>query len=174
MQVIIFCFTILCFYTLWYCHPSTNFFTLVSLVLFIVLIIMPTLLHPRAFEPISHPCPYVEFSLLHIELSKGTWGDVPFHIKVEVQCLCQFCGDIRESVDSLCRDGANRTRPLFHTKRLRTPKCGSYKLRWPISAILDFHSRFQFPILDFNSQFSILVWVGVVKYWVWFLSLALL
>ena len=34
------------------------------------------------------------------------------------------------------------------------------QLRWPISAILDFHSRFQFPILDciFNSrfQFSIL------------------
>ena len=33
----------------------------------------------------------------------------------------------RESVDSLCRDGADMTRPLFHTKRLRTPKRGSYK-----------------------------------------------
>ena len=35
---------------------------------------------------------------------------------------------IRESVDSLCRDGADTTRPLFKTEWLRTPKRGSYKL----------------------------------------------
>ena len=34
---------------------------------------------------------------------------------------------IRESVDSLCRDGADTTRPLFKTEWLRTPKRGSYK-----------------------------------------------
>ena len=31
---------------------------------------------------------------------------------------------IRESVDSLCRDGADTTR---HMEWLRTPKCGTYK-----------------------------------------------
>ena len=34
---------------------------------------------------------------------------------------------IRESVDSLCRDSTDTTRPLFQTEWLRTPKRGSYK-----------------------------------------------
>ena len=34
---------------------------------------------------------------------------------------------IRESVDSLCRDGADRTRPFSKIEWLRTPKRGSYK-----------------------------------------------
>ena len=34
---------------------------------------------------------------------------------------------IRESVDSLCRDGADRTRPFFKIEWLITPKRGSYK-----------------------------------------------
>ena len=35
--------------------------------------------------------------------------------------------NIRESVDSLCRDGADRTRPFSKIEWLRTPKRGSYK-----------------------------------------------
>ena len=34
---------------------------------------------------------------------------------------------IRESVDSLCRDGADMARPFFHIEWLRTPKLSSYK-----------------------------------------------
>ena len=34
---------------------------------------------------------------------------------------------IRESVDSLCRDGTDTTRPFFHIEWLRTPKRDSYK-----------------------------------------------
>ena len=41
----------------------------------------------------------------------------------EIVMLCI----IRESVDSLCRDGADTTRPLFKTEWLITPKRGSYK-----------------------------------------------
>ena len=37
---------------------------------------------------------------------------------------------IRESVDSLCRDGADRTRPFSKIEWLRTPKRGSYKPFW--------------------------------------------
>ena len=38
--------------------------------------------------------------------------------------------DIRESVDSLCRDGADRTRPFSKLEWPRTPKRGSYKPFW--------------------------------------------
>ena len=34
---------------------------------------------------------------------------------------------IRESVDSLCRDGADRTHPFSKIEWVRTPKRGSYK-----------------------------------------------
>ena len=53
-------------------------------------------------------------------------GDATLNnIKVQV--------NIRESVDSLCRDGADRTRPFSKIEWLRTPKRGkrgSYKPFW--------------------------------------------
>ena len=39
----------------------------------------------------------------------------------------KLCMVIRESVDSLCRDGADRTRPFSKIEWLITPKRGSYK-----------------------------------------------
>ena len=35
--------------------------------------------------------------------------------------------DIRDSVDSLCRDGADTDMPIFEMKRLRTPERYSHK-----------------------------------------------
>ena len=50
------------------------------------------------------------------------------HIKGHCNCKCCFDHSlIRESVDSLCRDGADRTRPFSKIEWLRTPKRGSYK-----------------------------------------------
>ena len=46
-------------------------------------------------------------------------------IKHQVLATC-----IRESVDSLCRDGADRTRPFSKLEWPRTPKRGSYKPFW--------------------------------------------
>ena len=34
---------------------------------------------------------------------------------------------IIESVDSICRDGSDTTRPFLHIELPRTPKRGSYK-----------------------------------------------
>ena len=48
-----------------------------------------------------------------------------------IQCLqIKFQFNIRESVDSLCRDGADRTRPFSKIEWLRTPKRASYKPFW--------------------------------------------
>ena len=45
-----------------------------------------------------------------------------------MECICHMkVKNIRESVDSLCRDGADTTHPLFQTEWLRTPKRGSYE-----------------------------------------------
>ena len=44
--------------------------------------------------------------------------------------LYEYLGPIRESVDSLCRDGADRTRPFSKIEWPRTPKRGSYKPFW--------------------------------------------
>ena len=49
---------------------------------------------------------------------------------VQIPCAfvsSNFMGHIRESVDSLCRDGTDTTRPLSHIEWLRTPKRSSYK-----------------------------------------------
>ena len=79
--------------------------------------------HPKA----SVLLPY--FNLRHwntlwwLNIAIGTW-------------FCNYINipagrySIRESVDSLCRDGADRTRPFSKQDWPRTPKRGSYKPFW--------------------------------------------
>ena len=49
------------------------------------------------------------------------------HVCLVCMWTCEGVGTISESVDSLCRDGADRTRPFSKIEWLRTPKRGSYK-----------------------------------------------
>ena len=61
------------------------------------------------------PYEYMQRSELAIEETTVSWHRV------------QRSEDIRESVDSLCRDGADTDTPIYQMKRLITPERYSYK-----------------------------------------------
>ena len=76
-----------------------------------------------------HPLPLsacmLNFDL--VSILSGTSIPTSFNILMKMFLHLYIYIYIRESVDSLCRDGADTDTPIYQMKRLITPECYSYK-----------------------------------------------